>query len=277
MLIDTHAHVNFNAYKDDAPEVIKRALENGVSLINVGSQFSTSARAVEMAKNYETGVFAAVGMHPIHLGSEKFKTAVDEDEEVEFETRAEVFEAENYLKLTKDKKTVAIGEVGLDYYHNSSNKEKQKELFQQQIDLAAETGLPLIVHCREAHADILEMFENNKKKHGRNLRGVIHSFSGRLSQAKRYIEEFGFLLGFNGIITFARDYDKVIEKTGLENLLLETDCPYLTPIPFRGKRNEPLYVKYVAEKLAEIKGLSLEEVEKITTGNAEKLFGVKII
>ena len=274
MLIDTHAHVNFNAYKNNGSEVIKRSLDNNVWMINVGSQYSTSARAVQIAQKYKTGVWAAVGMHPIHLGSERFKTQVDKNEEVNFETRAEQFDEEKYQDLINQEKVVAIGECGLDYYHNENNKEQQKELFIKQIDLAVKNDLPIIIHCRNSHNDILEILKAKNREYGERLRGVIHSFSGRLSQAKQYVEELGFYLGFNGIITFARDYDKVLSEIGIENLLLETDCPYLTPEPFRGKRNEPLYVKYVADKLAEIKNEKIKEIERATTKNAKKLFKI---
>lgn len=274
MLIDTHAHVNFNAYKNDSQAIIRKALDSDVWLINVGSQFSTSARAVKIAHDYQGGVYAAVGMHPIHLGSERFKTMVDREETVEFATRAEIWQNEDYLKLTEDKKTVAVGEIGLDYYHNANNKKTQRELFQKQIDLATQANLPIMVHCREAHGDVLEILQVNKKKYGAKLRGVIHSFSGRLSQARIYVEELGFFLGFNGVITFARDYDKVLNEISADNLLVETDCPYLTPLPFRGKRNEPSYVWYVAEKIAEIKNLSVSEIAKITTANARGLFQI---
>lgn len=275
MLIDTHAHVNFNAYKNDGSQVIKRSLDNNVWMINVGSQYSTSARAVHIAEKYKEGVWAAVGMHPIHLGSERFKTQVDENEEVDFDTRAEKFDKKAYNALALHDKTVAIGEIGLDYYHNEKNKDQQIELFKEQINFAIEHNLPIIVHCRNAHKDVIKVLQEMKQGWGeKKLRGVIHSFSGRLSQARQYVEELGFYLGFNGIITFARDYDKVLSEIGIENLLLETDCPYLTPQPFRGKRNEPLYVKYVADKLAEIKNKKTKEIEEATTENAKKLFKI---
>ncbi len=273
MLIDTHAHVNFNAFKNDGEEVIKRALADNVWLVNVGSQYSTSARAVKIAQQRERGVYAAIGMHPIHLGSEKFQTSVDKNEEVEFETREEEFSREKYEALISHPKTVAVGEIGLDYYHNISNKEQQKKLFLEQINLAAEHQKPIIVHCRDAHNDVLEILEEKQKEYGNRLRGVVHSFSGRLAQAERYVK-LGFYLGFNGIITFARDYDKVISNVDLGNLLTETDCPYLTPVPFRGKRNEPLYVKYVVEKLAEIKNLPVEKISEATFENARELFNI---
>lgn len=273
MLIDTHAHVNFNAYKDDGDEVIKRALADNIWLVNVGSQYSTSARAVKIAERYEKGVFAAIGLHPIHLGSERFQVTVDENEEVEFETREESFQKEKYTSLILNQKTIAVGEIGLDYYHNTGNKERQKDLFLEQIDFAMEHQKPIIVHCRDAHNDVLEILEEKRKKWGKELRGVVHSFSGRLIQAEKYVE-LGFCLGFNGIITFARDYDKVISNISLDKLLTETDCPYLTPAPFRGKRNEPLYVQYVADKLAEIKNLPVEKISEITFENARKLFDI---
>lgn len=277
MLIDTHAHVNFVAYKNDADDVIKRALKNDVWLINVGSQIGTSQRAVEYARKYEQGVFASVALHPIHLKGRKIKVEVDPFETVEFDTREEKFDYKKYRKLAKDSKVAAIGETGLDYYHLDEGREEeqkklQKESFLDHLRLAEELGKPLIFHCREAHSEMLEMLKSQTATN--KLGGVIHSFSGRWSQAQEYIE-MGFHLGFNGIITFARDYDKVIRNMPLERLVLETDCPYLTPVPFRGQRNEPLYVKYVAEKIAEIKGISFDEVAKATTENARRLFNIQ--
>lgn len=274
MLIDTHAHLNFKDFKDDFSEVIDRALKNDIWMVNVGSEFSTSERAVELAQEYKKGVHASVGLHPIHLSAHPFHEQVDEHEDVEFTPRSEKFEKEKYKELAKSKKVVAIGEVGLDYFHNKENKELQKKVFGEQIDLACELGLPVIVHCRDAYQDTLEILNARKKIHGKKLHGIAHSFLGKLSYAKEY-NKLGFLLGFNGIITFARDYDKVIKETAIENIVVETDCPYLAPLPFRGKRNEPLYVEYVAEKIAEIKKMSTEEVSKKTTENNQKLFDLE--
>lgn len=246
MLFDTHAHLNFNVYKEDSPKVLQRSLDGGVWMINVGSQYSTSKRAVEMAEKYREGVYAAVGLHPIHV-------------------REEEFDYEKYKELAKSKKVVAIGEVGLDYKPEyASFKEKQKDVLRQQIKLAEELNLPIIFHCRMAHQDLLEIL-NSK------LNGVIHCFTGSLEEAKRYMD-MGFYLGFNGII-FKLNLDEVIAKTPLDKILIETDCPYLTP-PQEEGRNEPIYVKYVAEKIAKIKGLSYEEVAEITTKNAKKLFKI---
>jgi len=272
MFIDTHAHINFRDYKNDGDEVIKRALENDIWLINVGAEFGTSKRAVEYAQKYSKGVFAAVGLHPSHLQDQKIK-----EKDIEFECKAEEFDGEKYKELARNPKVVAIGEAGLDYYRIKKDdleiKEQQRELFKKQIELAIELKLPLIIHCRNAHEDVLEILKAKSYKLKANLKGVIHSFSGNCKQARQY-RETGFKIAFNGIITFARDYDKVILDTPLEDILLETDCPYLTPVPYRGERNEPLYVIEVAKKLAEVKGLSLEEVADETTKNAKEIFKI---
>jgi len=273
MLIDTHAHVNFIAYKDDGDEVIKRALKENIWMINVGSEKDTSRRAVEYAKKYSEGVYAAVGLHPIHLKEQEADAQLDEYESAEFKTSAEKFDYKYYKSLAQNEKVVAIGEIGLDYYHNTANIDLQREVLLEQISLADEFKKPIIFHCREAHNDLLAILKEWDLVGNKNLRSVIHSYSGRWSQAKLYLE-MGFYLGFNGIITFARDYDKVIKQMPLNRLVLETDCPYLTPIPFRGKRNEPAYVKYVAQKVAELRGISFEEVAETTTANAKKLFNI---
>lgn len=274
MLIDTHCHINFNAYKDDADKVIKRALANDTWMISVGSQRSTSERAVGYANKYDEGVYAAIAIHPIHL----FKTEVDEAEnDFKFVAKGEKFDYNFYKKLAQDKKVVAIGETGLDYYHwpkgftKEEIKTKQQTVFEKHLDLAEELDLPVIIHCREAHDDILKILEKRYKDKKLKERGVLHCFSGDLELAKKYID-LGFLISFTGLITFARNWDKVITKLPLEKLMIETDSPYLTPIPFRGKRNEPLYVKYVAEKIAELRSLEFDEVAKITTANAMRLF-----
>jgi TatD DNase family protein len=270
MLIDTHAHVNFNAYKDDADEVIQRALENNVWMINVGSQFDTSQRAVKMVEQYKEGVYAAVALHPIHLGPPKF---IDEEETggplLKFKTREEKFDREKYRELAKNPKVVAIGETGLDYYYAEDEKikELQKQAFIQHLDLAHELNKPVILHCRKAYQDLLD--ELNAKPC--TLKAVCHCFMGKWSQAEEFLK-MGFYLGFNGLITYCRDYDKVIKNTPLERILIETDCPYLTPEPYRGERNEPLYVKYIAGKIAEIKQISFEKVAEQTTENARELF-----
>ncbi len=295
MLIDTHAHLNFNAYKDDADEVIRRSLANNTWMINVGSTYETSKRAVEMAEKYPEGVFSAIGLHPIHLAEGIFKVKMDE-EEIAFQTKDEqsksirsfppslsrsessVFDYEKYKELAKSPKVVAIGEIGLDYYYRPKTKiklaafkEKQKETFLKQLELARELNLPVIFHCRTAHEDLIEILNYKLKTINYKLKGVIHCFTGTQEQAEKYLE-MGFYLGLNGII-FKLKLDEIIQRTPLDKILIETDCPYLTPLPMEG-RNEPLYVKYVAERIAKIKNLSYEEITETTTKNAKKLFTI---
>jgi len=246
MLIDTHAHVNFNAYKIDADEVIRGSLSNNTWIINVGSQYSSSKKAVELAGKFKEGVYAAVGLHPIHSG--------------------DGFDYKKYKQLAQSPGVVAVGETGLDYKKEYIIfKEKQKEIFLQQLKLGKELNLPTIFHCRMAHNDLIKILEGEPKL----LRGVVHCFTGNWSQAEKYLNT-GLYLGFNGII-FKLNLNEVIKKTPLDKILIETDCPYLSP-PGTGERNEPIHVKHVAERIAEIKNIAFEEVVKTTTENAKKLF-----
>ncbi|MFA4998471.1 MAG: TatD family hydrolase [Candidatus Paceibacterota bacterium] len=272
MLIDTHSHLNFNAYRDDADEVIRRSLNNNIWMINVGSQYKTSERAVEIAERYQEGIYASVGLHPIHLAEGIFKTKLDK-EEIAFQTRNENFDYDSYKNLAQSKKVVAIGEIGLDYYYRPKTKIKleefknrQKEVFLEQFRLAKELNLPIIFHCRMAHQELIGMLGNNA-----GGKGVVHCFTGDWRQAQEYLD-MGFYIGFNGII-FKMDLNEVIEKVPLDKALIETDCPYLTPPPMEG-RNEPAYVKYVVEKIAKIRGLDCEKLEEITSKNARELFKI---
>ncbi len=271
ILIDTHAHINFRDFKEDGDKVIRRALENDIWVINVGAQYSTSKRAVEYAEKYKEGVYAIVGLHPIHV-------LEGEAEEREYEELDE----KKYIKLLENPKSVAVGEIGLEYDDQitEEKKDKQKEILVRQIEMAQQMRKPIVFHCRKAYDDLIDfltMFNIGCASCPHaclpKLRGVIHCFMGKLSQAEKLIE-MGFYISFNGLITYARDYDKVIKEIPLENILIETDCPYLTPEPHHDKRNEPLYVKYVAEKIAEIKGIKFEEVAKQTTKNARQLFNI---
>lgn len=281
MLIDTHAHLNFNTYKDDANQVIGRSLDNNIWIINIGSQYSTSERAIKIAEEYNYGVYAAIGLHPIHLETGLVKVRVD-SEEIEFKTREEEFNFQEYRTLAKSKKVIAIGEIGLDYYYKPKTKkrfelfkEKQKQILKEQMGLAEELNLPIIFHCRFAHNDLIEILKSQKTDRfqipNSRLQGVIHSFTGDWGQAEEYLK-IGLYLGFNGII-FKLGLDKIIKKTPLDKILLETDCPYLTPPPMTG-RNEPIYIKYIAEKIAKIKDINPEKVAEITTQNARKLFKI---
>lgn len=277
--IDVHAHVNFNAFDADRKEVIKRALDNDTWVINVGTQLDTSKSAVELAEKYEEGVYAIVGLHPIH------STASYHDEKElgeggkEFTSRGETFDKEAYRELLKNPKVVGIGECGLDYYRlDADSIEKQKKNFIEQIELANEVGKPLMLHIRPADAnalagkhaykDALEILKEHAK-----VKGDVHFFAGTLEEAKGFVD-FGFTLSFTGVITFTHDYDEVIKNTPLDMILSETDCPYVTPVPYRGKRNEPVYVREVVKRIAEIKGLPEEDVARAIISNAQRVFNI---
>jgi len=279
---DIHTHVNFTAFDADRDATIKRALDAGVYMINVGTQKDTSAKAVEMANKYEQGVYAAVAIHPVHTG----KSYHDEKELGEggkaFTSRGEVFDAEYYRKLASDKKVVAIGECGLDYYHmehgawNMEQTEKQKEIFRKHIELAIEVNKPLMLHVRSgggrsAYLDALAILKEYPK-----AKGDFHFFAGSLEEA-RAILDAGFYLSFTGVITFARDYDEVIKKAPLERIMAETDAPYVAPAPFRGKRNEPIHVREVVKAIAGIRGEPVGQVREQLFKNAQKLFGISPI
>lgn len=277
MYFDSHAHVNFNAYRDDGEEVLKKALKEGVLVANVGSQFSTSQRAVEYAQKFESGIYAIVGIHPIHLDK---KTIIIDSEELasalEIKANGEDYDAEKYFELAKNEKVVAIGEVGLDYHHFTDNdgidelKEKQKEVLIEFIKLANKTGKPAMLHCWDAYDDLLEILKNNPV----DKKGIVHSFVGSYKTAKKFIE-LGYKIGLNGIVTYGESYNRLIREINLESIVIETDCPYLTPRPLeKEKRNEPVFVKLVAEKIADVKNISIEEVARITTQNAKNIFGI---
>lgn len=275
-LFDTHAHVNFAAFKDDADEVIKRALDKNIWMVNVGSQYSTSARAVAYAEKYPEGVFAAIGLHPVQLKKGSFAYHDSEElDETEIKTIGEDFEYAKYLELVKNPKVVAIGEVGLDYHHFEPEdnveelKAKQKEVFLEFIRLANEVQKPIMIHCWDGYDDLLEILQNNPVE----KRGVIHSFVGSRKTAKKFID-LGYKIGLNGVITYGISYDRLIKEVDLKDMVLETDCPYLTPVPHKGERNEPVFVELVAQKIAELKNVSVEEVAEVTTNNAKKLFGL---
>lgn len=290
-MIDTHCHVHFRAYKDDMDDVIKRTLEKGVRMITVGTQSTTSKNGIAVAEKYD-GVYTTIGLHPNHTCEQHF-----EDELEEIKTRCESFDVEYYRELAKHPKVVAIGECGLDYYRLPPEADrqaliaKQKEELRKQLSLADELNLPVVIHCRDAHEDqqtmLKEFVDAGKLTRG----GVIHCFSGTIDEARAY-HALGFLTSFTGIITFPpRKSDtppfqggggggysalqRVVRDCPLDMLMLETDAPYLTPEPHRGKRNEPWYVQFVAAKVAELKNISIDEVDRVTTENAERLFGLK--
>lgn len=277
-MFDTHCHLQFNAYKDDAEKVIALCQTKGVILNVVGSQKDTSRRAVEYAAKYNH-VYATVGLHPIHL----FKSHVDESE-AKFDSRAEDFNYEYYKNLAQNKKVIAIGECGLDFFHlpEGVNKEdalkKQKETFLAQHELARELNLPLVIHVRNAHDGMIDLL----KSLSLNIRGVVHCYTSNWENARQYLN-LGLHLGFTGVITFPPkktdpqsqlDLLEVVAKCPLDRILTETDAPYLAPQAYRGQRCEPWMVEEVVKKIAEIKNLSFAEVAEITVKNAKNLFNL---
>jgi len=283
MFIDTHAHVNFNAFKEDAEEVIRRSLDNDTWMILVGSEYKTSNRALHFANKYQKGVYAAVGLHPIHL-EETLVNNQEDDNSYSFVPRQEEFDYGSYEKLAKFDKVVAIGEIGLDYYHIDPTKDaatvkkKQHEVFAHQLLLARSLDLPVIIHCRQAHDDLLGILEEFKKEYGHIIPsdrswGVVHCFSGDEDLAWKYFK-LGLLISFTGLITFSKQWDDLIRKIPLDRIMIETDTPYMTPEPYRGQRNEPVLVQYVAKRIAEIKNLKIEKVAEVTSENARRLFRI---
>jgi len=251
--------------------MVNKCLENKIWVINIGSNFVNSKRAVEIAENSSYGVFASIGLHPINLDTGLVKIKIDPQEGKHFEKE---FDYQKYKKLSQSKKVVAVGEIGLDYYWKPKTfgrKQKffqeQKSLLLKQLELAQELSLPVIFHCRMAHEDLLEILKAQK-----GVSGVVHCFTGTWEQAQQYMD-MELYLGFNGII-FKLNLDEIIKKTPLERALIETDCPYLSPPEFEGQRNEPIHVKYIAQRIAEIKNTSFDKVAEITTNNAKKLFNL---
>lgn len=280
---DTHAHVNFKDFKDDADEVIRRSLDNNTWLVLVGAEYKTSNRALNYANKYESGVYAAIGLHPTHL-EEVIAHSSDEKGSTQYLTRGEDFDYATYEKLAKFEKVVAIGEIGLDYYHLDLSgdiaaiKKKQKKVLLEQLRLARSLNLPVIIHCRQAHDDLLPLLQDFRKENRHLIDstrpwGVIHCYSGDENLAWEYFK-LGFMISFTGLITFSQMWDDLIRKIPLEKIMIETDCPYMTPEPYRGQRNEPLLVQYVANRIAEIKNIKLEKVAEVTTENAKRFFGV---
>lgn len=266
---------------------------------NVNNIFSTNSSETPRDLNYSVGVYAAIGLHPFHIIEQEIKSGDWEIETAKntsvppmfFKTRPEKFGEQKYLELAKSQKVVAIGECGLDYYHIpllrpikkqdsegkaenfniSEVKNLQIETFEQQIELALKLNLPVMIHCREAHDEIIKILKKYKSQAGDKLRGDIHFFTGNYEQSKQYFD-LDFSISFTGVITFTNDYRETIKKSPLERIMIETDSPYVAPAPYRGKRNEPIYVKEVCCRIAEIKNISFEEVAKETTQNAIKMF-----
>lgn len=279
-LIDTHTHVNLRAFADDALETIQRAHDAGVAVVNVGTQIDTSRQAVALLEKFDSDLYAVIGLHPSHTFAHDF----EDEEEVKFKTREEHFDSELYKQLAQNPRVIGIGECGLDYYRLPSDrnhdeiKQLQRAAFDSQIKLALELDKALCVHCRpsdgtvDAYEDLLEIIKQVKATNP-ELRFEVHCYTGDLATAQKFVELGGYI-GLNGIITFDKTgrSEEVVKGLPLEAIILETDAPYLTPKSNRGKRNEPSFLLEVAEKIAEWKNVSSEEVAQQTTNNANNLF-----
>ena len=253
MLIDSHAHLEMKEFDHDREEVIERALRSGIDfIVTVGTNLTLSRKAVALARKHEN-IYATVGVHPHDVAKTDNSTYKALEE------------------LAREQKVVAYGEIGLDFFRNISPQEKQLDLFGRQLELASELKLPVIIHDRDAHEQTLKMVKASSIRCG-----VFHCFSGDYNMAKQCID-LGFYVSVPGVVTYdkAKTIQDVVRHVPLSSILLETDAPYLAPIPHRGKRNEPSFIIHTAKKVAELKGVSLEEVAEATTKNAKSLFHIE--
>lgn len=254
MIFDTHTHLNVEQFKDEIPEVIERAAELDVTeMAVVGFDTPTILKALELSQTYDN-IYSIIGWHPTEAGSY-------------------TKEIETLLQKQLDTpKVVALGEIGLDYYWMEDPKEVQDKVFRRQISIAKEMDLPISIHTRDAIEDTYKILKEEKIH---NIGGIMHSFSGDGEWAKRFLD-LGMHISFSGVVTFKKAFEvhEAAQVVPLDKLLVETDAPYLAPMPYRGKRNEPGYTRYVAERLAELRKLPLEEIARITTDNAHRLFRI---
>lgn len=264
-LIDVHSHIHDKAFDEDRDAIVSEMKERGFATITIGTDSVESKKAIECAERYDN-VWATVGMHPV-------------------DNRNEEFDKEFYRELLAHSKVVALGECGLDYFHiknfegnKDAEVDRQQRLFIEQIDLAAECDKPLMLHGRpdegmDAYENMLHVLKNAKEKHGDRVRGNAHFFVGTPDIARQF-NELGFTVSFSGVITFAKMYEDVVRAIPLDMMHAETDSPYATPAPHRGKRNTPLYVEHIYERIAELKGLEKEEVRMQLVKNAGRIFGL---
>lgn len=272
---DAHTHVQFAAYDTDRVEAIVRAQEADVGMNVVGTQIDTSRAAVAVAQQYD-GVWATIGLHPVHTSKSYHDTKELGEGGQEFTSRGEVFDFAAYESLGQDPKVIAIGECGLDYYRvDESTKAIQVDTFVQQIELANKLGKPLMLHIRNgagesnAYLDAIELIKSHAK-----VQGDVHFFAGDWDIARRFLD-LGFTLSFTGVVTFTHDYDEVVRNVPLDMILSETDAPYITPVPFRGKRNESAHIPYIVEAITKIRGEDLEKVRQQLMVNVQRVFGIQ--
>lgn len=250
-IIDTHTHIYDERFEEDFDTVMKNIEEQMEGIVSIGFDPESSKKSIELA-NKCSFVHAVIGVHPVDI--KKYNDEVEKELEK--------------LALT-EKKVVAIGEIGLDYHWMEDPEEVQKEGFRKQIELAERVKLPIVIHTREALQDTLDILREYK-----NVGGILHCYPGSYEAAKPFLDRY--YIGVGGTVTFKNNKKakELVKELSLDKIVLETDCPYLTPVPFRGKRNEPVYTKYVAEEIARIKEISVEEVINITTENAKKIYGI---
>ena len=249
-LIDTHSHIYYDKYKDDFDEVLKRAKENNLkNIICVGVDIESSEKSILLSEKYNM-IYSTAGYHP-HESKDANENYLDKLEQ-----------------LLKHEKVVGVGEIGLDFFYNHSDKQTQIKIFNEQIELANHLNMPCVIHNRNSDKELLVSLKQQKIK-----KGVIHCFASNLKFAKELLN-LNLFLSFTGLLTFNKELENVVNEIPLEKIMIETDSPYLTPKPHRGKRNEPYMVKYVAQKIAEIKKISVDEVANTTTKNAVKFFGL---
>lgn len=271
---DAHTHLQFVAYEGEHDAAVERAREAGVGVNLVGTQIDTSRAAVELARKHDEA-WATIGLHPIHTSKSHHDAQELGEGGKEFVSRGEAFDTKAYEELAKDPKVIAIGECGLDYYRNDPvTAATQRDALMAQIDLANRLGKPLMLHVRpskgsqDAYQDAFALVESSAQ-----VKGDVHFFAGDLDTAKRWLD-LGFTLSFTGVVTFTHDYDEVVAYAPLDMLLSETDAPYITPVPHRGKRNESAYIPLIVQAIARIKELSEEEVQAQLLANADRVFGL---
>ena len=255
MFVDTHAHLTDERFKGEEKEILEKCrTANVLKIITSGVDYDSSQKALEFAQNYDE-VYASIGMYPENI--------------YEFDKQIENI----FAQMAQNKKVVAIGEIGLQYTDNMPPREKQKEIFLKQLELAYELKLPIVIHCRDAYGDMIDLLKRNKNL--LEYSGTFHCYGGSKEIAKEILK-LGFYISVGGVSTFknASNLKETIKSLPLENLILETDCPYLAPDPFRGRRNDPSLIPIIAKNLAQLKDVSIEEIEEKTTQNARRLFNL---
>jgi TatD DNase family protein len=264
---DIHSHLHFPDYDKDRDQVIARMIKKNVWTIGVGVDLATSKKEIEIASKHKN-IFTCIGLHP-----------VDGPAGISADLSFPTFDEKAFAELVTHPKVVAIGECGLDYGKSGVvdelEKTRQKKDFERQIDFAVRYNKPLMLHVRNSHADILDILISKKREHGDKLRGNVHFFSGTTEIEKKYLD-LNFSVSFTGVITFAENYDEAIKYAPLNMLMSETDAPFVAPIPYRGKRNEPIYVESVVKKMAQIKAKTTKEMQKILVDNAIRIFNIPL-